>query len=83
MADSQLHQFVTRLMRDQSTRVESMLGEVARIEQQGAAQTRHLLEEWMKIASASVTYGVELSDQWRKLSLEATRRTFDLMSPKG
>lgn len=81
MVLSQLQQFFTRVMTDQGDRVASAMSEYARVEQKGAEQARVAADEWSRLAQASMTYGLELSEQWRKLSLEATRRTFDLMTP--
>lgn len=83
MAESQVQQFFSKVIGDQGTRVESMMNEYARVEQKGAEQAKQAMDEWMKIATASMSYGMELSEQWRKLSMEATRRAFDLVTPKG
>lgn len=83
MAESQVQQFFSKMIGDQSTRVESMMGEFARAEQKGTEQAKHVMDEWTKLVNASISYSIELGDQWRKLSLEATRRAFEMVTPKG
>ncbi|MCU0654300.1 MAG: hypothetical protein MUF64_03110 [Polyangiaceae bacterium] len=83
MAISQVQHLLGRWLTDQGHRVDTMLGEYARLEQQRAEQARRLLEEWARLTGASMSYGVELNAQWRKLSMELTRRAVELVTPRS
>jgi hypothetical protein len=77
----QMQQFFTKLVTEQGARVESALSECGRLQQKGAEQTKQAVQEWARLTQASVSYGVELGEQWQKLSLEAARRAFELVTP--
>ena len=64
-------------------RVEAACAEAGRLESKGAEQARVLIDECARLARESMSYSMQLSDEWRKLAVEATRRTFEMMTPKG
>ncbi|MCS6899239.1 MAG: hypothetical protein RMJ98_05990 [Myxococcales bacterium] len=85
MVVSQVQQFLTKWMVDQGARVESMLAEYGQLQQKGAEQAKQTMQEWTKLTQATMNYGMELNEQWQKLSLEAARRALEMVThaPKG
>jgi hypothetical protein len=67
----------------QVTRVQAFNDELARFEQKGLEHMKTAIEESNKLARESMAYIAQLSAEWRKLALEATRRAADAMSPRA
>ena len=66
---------------DGGERAKALLDEGARIEAQGMAQARTMLDESAKMGHETLAYWGQLSAEWRKLSLEATRHTAEMFTP--
>lgn len=49
----------------------------------GVEQTRSMVDELAQMSKASFTFASEMSDQWRKLTLETTRKVTEMMSSKS
>jgi hypothetical protein len=85
LKSSQAQQVVgewNRIVSEQMTRVESSLGEMAKLESKAVAQAVTGLEEVSRIAKESLALTEKASAEWRKLFLDATRRTAALLSPE-
>jgi len=83
MADPQTQPFLARLLHDQVNRAEAVANGYAKLEHRGADHARIFIEEWARLAQATLSYSLELSDQWRRVSIEATRRTLEALTPRG
>jgi methyl-accepting chemotaxis protein len=71
---------------DHISRTESAFGEIARMQEQGLEQSRNAVDEMAKLTKDSINYYAQLSAEWRKLTLEATKKAVDFVSsstPKG
>lgn len=68
-------------MADHLARVQAVTDEVARVEAQGFAHTRTMIDESAKLAQETVSYASQLSAEWRKLMFEAARKSLDLVNP--
>jgi hypothetical protein len=82
--NSQVQQFTTewsRVMAEQVSRVESGLGELAKLETKTVAQTVTGLEEAGRYAKESLAFAEKASAEWRKLMLDATRRAAAIFAP--
>jgi len=49
----------------------------------GVEQTRAMVDDLAQMSKATFAFATEMSDQWRKLSLETARRAAEMMSPKA
>ncbi|HMK73196.1 MAG TPA: hypothetical protein VK454_07640 [Myxococcaceae bacterium] len=81
---SQVQQFSTdwtKIVSDQVNRVEAGLGELAKLESKTMAQAVSGLEESARYARESLAFAEKASAEWRKLVLDATRRTAAFFSP--
>jgi hypothetical protein len=74
---------VKKLLEDQLGRIESMSAEAAKLEERAQSDAKTFVEEWSRLASASFGYAAQLSAEWRKLSMEATKKTFEAMTPRS
>lgn len=68
-----------KLAEEQVTRMGALYEELGQIEQQGAAKAVAGFEEYGRLMKESLRYGAKLSAEWRKLTVEATRRAADLI----
>lgn len=63
-------------------RMKSMQDEAIRYENQGVAQAKVNIDEGARLMHEGLKYAQELGAEWRKLSLEATRRSVEMFTPK-
>ena len=89
MADdtvSQTQQFrenFRKSISDHAERVESTFAEMAKLEEKGLEQACNQLDEAARLTKVSLAYGSELAAQWRKLFVDAARRTAEMMAGQG
>jgi len=84
MKTSQVQQMTgewSRMVAEQVSKVESGLGELAKLESKAVAQAVTGFEEAGRIAKESLALTEKASAEWRKLFLDATRRTDALLAP--
>jgi len=82
---SQAQQFTpdwTKIVADQVSRVEAGLGELAKLESKSMAQAVSGLEESARYARESLAFAEKASAEWRKLVIDATRRTAAFFAPE-
>lgn len=72
-----------KMVDEQIARTELMYGEVARLQEQGLEQTRHAVDEMAKLTKDSLNYVAQLSAEWRKLTLDAAKKSADFLSIQG
>jgi hypothetical protein len=70
-------------MDEQLARVELMYGEMARMQEQSLEQTRHAVDEMAKLTKDSINYFGQLQAEWRKLTLDAAKKSADFLSIQG
>ena len=84
LSQSQQNSRVWRnLVDDHFARIDLALGEAARLEGQGMERARLAVSEVARLSLDTITFWSRLSSEWRRVSLDAARRTADLMIPKG
>ena len=71
-----------KAMDDQAARVEQAYAELGKLETRSVDQAKSFVDEWAKLGRESIGYGVELNGEWRKASLEASKRAFSMMQGK-
>jgi methyl-accepting chemotaxis protein len=67
-----------KMMGDQVARMEQAFAEAARVQEQTLEQSRRAIDDLAKLSKDSVAYYGQLSAEWRKLTLEATRKAAEL-----
>ena len=81
---SQVQQIVgdwSKMVSEQVSRVETGLGELAKLESKAVAQAVTGFEEAGRIAKESLALTEKASAEFRKLFLDATRRTAAMIAP--
>ena len=71
-----------KFVASQLTYLESFFGEVAKLETKGVAQLVGAWDEAGRYAKDSLAQAEKVTGEWRKLGLEAARRTAQLVTPK-
>ena len=71
-----------KAVEDQIARVEEGYAELAKLQAAGIEQACKNVDEATRLTKASFTYATELTNHWRKLVVDATKRTADLVTPK-
>lgn len=73
----------SQLAREHLARLESLSEQVGKLQGQGVQRAHQAIDESAKLMKASMDYATELGAEWRKLGLEATRKTAEIMTPKA
>jgi hypothetical protein len=69
---------------DHAERVESVFAEMAKLEEKGLEHAAAQLDEATRLTKVSLAYASELAAQWRKLAVDAARRSAEMVSgPTG
>jgi hypothetical protein len=68
---------------DQIARAELAYAEMGRLQEQALTQQRQAIDEMAKLTKESVDYFAQLSAEWRKLTLDAARKTAELVNLQG
>ena len=78
--NSQSHNNTTwkRMVDEQTGRIESIYAEMAKVEDKGLAQMNAAIDESARLVKDSFAWYTELSAEWRKMTLDATRRSAEL-----
>ena len=72
-----------KMVAEQTGRIETMCEELDKLENQGIDQLRTAIDEATRMMKSSVEYQTQISNEWRKLALEATRRAAELLTPRA
>ena len=80
--NSQSHNNATwKRMVDESTgRIESFYAELSKAEDKGVSQMNAAIDESARLMKDSFAWYAELSAEWRKMTLDATRRSAELFT---
>ncbi len=75
----QFGDFWLKAMKDQVARVESMQKEIEKLEQQGYERTNEAIEESTKLARETFAYTQKVQAEWRKISLDALKKSSEML----
>lgn len=71
-----------KIVARQLAHLETFLGEIEKLETKGVAQLIGTWDEVGRYAKDSLEQAEKVTGEWRKLGLEAARRTAELITPK-
>jgi hypothetical protein len=60
---------------------EQMAAHTQRLQGEAVTRTRDAIDETARLMKESLTYATELSGQWHKITLDATKRAADAVAP--
>lgn len=70
-------------VQEQVDRMESFYEQAAEMEEKGMEQVRVGIEESARLMKEAITWQGQLVTEWRRLTLEATRRTADSLGARS
>jgi hypothetical protein len=73
----------TKMVDDHVVRVTAAWDEVAKLEGKGLEQAQSAVAELATMQKETLAYFGQLSAEWRKLGLEATKRTADFFTARA
>jgi hypothetical protein len=73
----------TQMMRDQIARTQGMMEELAVYENVAVQRARATVGDLARMASDSIGYVAQLTAEWRKLALDASKRTAEALGAKN
>ena len=80
----QIKDGVKKAIEDHAARVESVFGEMAKLEEKSLETACASIDEATRLTKVGLAYASELAAQWRKLMVDAARRTAEMVSgPAG
>jgi hypothetical protein len=65
---------------DPADRLEKFFGQIAEIDAKNRKAAYEAIEEYAKLMKASIDYAGKINDEWRRIALETSRRTADVMT---
>lgn len=68
---------------DHVTRVNALFTEVNKLEQKNVEQFTNAVDEAAKMTRENLAYATQLASEWRKLSLEATKKAASFVTGSG
>jgi hypothetical protein len=77
----QIKEVWEKVVTDQVARLESFYREVGKLQSGAIAQIATGVDDAARFTKETVTYGQQLSEQWRKLALDATRKVAEWLAP--
>ena len=72
-----------KAIEDHAARVESIFGEMAKLEEKSLEAACASLDEATRLTKVGLAYASELAAQWRKLMVDAARRTAEVIGAPG
>jgi hypothetical protein len=70
-----------RFAEENAARMTAYGDEVARLEHEGSGRVTEALDEYARLLKESLRYGAQMAAEWRKLAVEAAKRTAESMTP--
>lgn len=69
-----------KMIDDQVGRADAFYAELGKMDTKGVEQANSMVDEMTKISRESLSYFVQLNAEWRNLTLEAMKKTADLVT---
>ena len=79
----QIKDGVKKAIEDHAARVESVFGEMAKLEEKSLETACASIDEATRLTKVGLAYASELAAQWRKLMIDAARRTAEVVGAPG
>jgi hypothetical protein len=80
-AQQQWLDFWKKAVEEQTRRAELVTGEWGKIEGKSHEQVSAMVDEMAKLTKESLAYQAQLGAEWRKMWLEATKKSVESMTP--
>ncbi|MEL6188136.1 MAG: hypothetical protein AAFU79_26220 [Myxococcota bacterium] len=71
-----------KLATESTHRMEQMIEDYKKFESQQQQKAMEMIDEGAKMMKASVEYGMKMSEEWRRLALQANRQATELFTTR-
>ena len=68
---------------EQIARMDQMAEQLHKVQAQGVERTREAIDESARLMKETLNYSVQLQTEWRKITLDATKKAADIVTPKA
>ena len=79
----QMLEIWTKATQEQLARMDKMAEQVQSMQGQAVERTKEAIDETARLMKESVAYATALSNERRKVSLEATKKATEMVTPKA
>jgi len=83
MSENKVVAGVEKVMSEQSSRFESAVSEMNKLQSKGLEQASALVESVTRAAKEQIAFAEQIGGEWRKLMLAATKNAAELFTPKA
>ncbi len=73
----------TKMSAEQMARIEKMTSEYEGLQEKALARAIEAIDESSRLFKESLTYAARLSDEWRKVTIEAGKKAAEATTPKA
>lgn len=71
-----------KMTNEQVARMDQMAEQLHKLNGQTVERTREAIDETARLMKESLSYATQLSTEWRKITLDATKKAADMVAPK-
>jgi hypothetical protein len=68
---------------EQIARMDQMAEQLHKVQGQAVERTREAIDESARLMKETLNYSVQLQAEWRKITLDATKKAADIVTPKA
>jgi len=79
----QIGSAVEKAVSEQSTRIETALGELNKLQSKALEQVSAMVESMTRAAKEQVAFAEQMGGEWRKLILSSTKNVAEHFAPKA
>ena len=86
MSENKIQQIgtaVEKAVSEQSSRIETSLSELNKLQSKGLEQVNALVESMTRVAKEQIAFAEQMGGEWRKLILASTRNAAEHFAPKA
>ncbi|MGZ6125572.1 MAG: hypothetical protein ACXWLR_11470 [Myxococcales bacterium] len=86
MSENKIQQIgsaVEKAVSEQSSRIETTLSELNKLQSKGLEQVSALVESMTRVAKEQIAFAEQMGGEWRKLILASTRNAAEHFAPKA
>ncbi|MBL9021976.1 MAG: hypothetical protein JNL21_07230 [Myxococcales bacterium] len=73
----------TKATQEQISRMDQMAEQLHKMQGQAVERTREAIDETARLMKESLAYSTQLSAEWRKITLDATKKAAEVVAPKA
>jgi len=73
----------TKMTSEQIARMDQMADQLHKLNGQAVEKAREAIDETARLMKESISYATALSTEWRKITVDATKKAAEMVTPKA